>query len=117
MQRTLESIKDVIDKIAYKDWKIHLDVSGSVPWIQVQFLERNITTGQPEIQKGRKWMLSFHCCDNEIVRTAYKAIKTVIEHEIDENFKFHSIAIFNPHLNYSQLANSISFLVNEDIRK
>ena len=37
--------------------------------------------------------------DSEIVRTAYKAVKTAVLHEMDELFLFDGEMIYSPHTN------------------
>jgi hypothetical protein len=52
---------------------------------------------------GRKWMLSLHMTDGEIVQTALAAVLAWFEHEAREAFKFRGKAIFNPHLSLGAL--------------
>lgn len=47
---------------------------------------------------GRKWMLSKHMTDGEVVQTAMAAVLAWYEHEAREAFTFMGKAIFNPHL-------------------
>ena len=52
---------------------------------------------------GRKWRLSPHMTDSEIVGTALKAVLTAEEHEARENFLYRGRPIFGPHLDVDQL--------------
>jgi hypothetical protein len=52
---------------------------------------------------GRKWMLSLHMTDGEVVQTAMAAVLAWHEHEARESFKFRGKAIFNPHLSLDAL--------------
>lgn len=54
-------------------------------------------TGQPLPWRGRKWRLSIHMTDGEIVQTAFLAIMTALEHEARESFKFLGVAVMEPH--------------------
>lgn len=56
---------------------------------------------------GRKWRLSPHMTDMEVVQTALKAILTAQEHEAREQFKVDGVAVCGPHLD---LASLIGFL-------
>jgi hypothetical protein len=60
-------------------------------------------TGEPMAWKGRKWLLSEHMTDGEIVQTAFLATLTAIEHEIRETFTFRGAAIFDPHYDIQKL--------------
>ena len=50
-----------------------------------------------EIQTGRKWYISKHTTESEVVLTALKALITFEEHEIREKFLYQGHAIFHPH--------------------
>lgn len=60
-------------------------------------------TGVPMAWKGRKWLLSEHMTDGEIVQTAFLATLTAIEHEIRETFTYCGAAIFDPHYDIHKL--------------
>lgn len=116
--KTLEEIKRIVHAITYKDWIFKVADTNGVPWFQALFNEPDVHTGKMSLQKSAKQILSYHMCDNEIIRVVYKTVKRAIEHEIDENFKYASVAIFNPHMNYTQLALAITEgRIGEDNRK
>lgn len=52
---------------------------------------------------GRKWMLSLHMTDAEVIQTAMAAVLAWYEHEAREALKFRGKAIFNPHLSLEAL--------------
>lgn len=64
---------------------------GDGAFLQVVFL------ADGEEQRGRKWYVSPHAGDNEIVQTALMAILAADEHEVRERFKWKGRAIFAPH--------------------
>lgn len=100
VRQTYDSIKAIVDEIEYNDWDIVLEkdkVSGDRPYLQIQFMDIDHFTGEPAKQLCRKWYLSYHMTDSEVVRTAYKAVKTALEHERDETFKYKGVPLFNPH--------------------
>lgn len=51
---------------------------------------------------GRKWLISKHMTESEIVQTVFKAVLTWVEHETRENFKYKDTIVFNPHLDVKQ---------------
>jgi len=53
--------------------------------------------------KGRKWYLSSHMTEDEVIKTAYAAFQACINHEIMEGFKVDNIILFNPHVSYKEL--------------
>jgi hypothetical protein len=52
---------------------------------------------------GRKWFISPHMCQNEVIRTAYKAIECAVAHEMNENFLYRDVAIMTPHMDYDEI--------------
>jgi hypothetical protein len=100
IEHTFEHIQKLVSKCKFKDWTIALErdkKGGERPYIQIQFDEVDRFTGKPERQMCRKWYLSFHMTDSEVIRTVHKAIRAAMEHEVDEAFEFDGARIFNPH--------------------
>lgn len=54
-------------------------------------------TGERIAWRGRKWRLSRHMTDMEVVNTAFLALVTVYEHELRELFKVDGVAIMDSH--------------------
>ncbi|WP_150526786.1 hypothetical protein [Roseibium sediminis] len=73
-------------------------------YFQVQDTEAicNVT-GEPYPWTGRKWLLSEHMTEGEIVQTVFKAVLTAIEHEAREAFLYKGQAIFDPHYDIEKL--------------
>lgn len=62
-------------------------------WLQIE------DTDLPEeFNRGRKWFLSEHMTESEVVGTAFAAYKAWIEHEIMESFTYRGVKVFNPHV-------------------
>ena len=55
-------------------------------------------TGEEVSWKGRKWLVSEHTKEGELVQTFLKAALTALEHELREGFRYCGRAIFDPHL-------------------
>lgn len=72
-------------------------------FIQVTYKAKCNKTGKLQNWHGRKWYLSEHMTDDEVVKTAFAAFKATVEHEIMEGFKVNGITLFNPHINYLSL--------------
>lgn len=60
-------------------------------------------TGLPLPWTGRKWLLSEHMTDGEVVQTAFLAVKVAMEHELRETFLFKGQPILDPHYNLDHL--------------
>lgn len=53
--------------------------------------------------RGRKWYLSEHMLDDEVVKTAFAAFRAAVEHEVMEGFTVQGIRVFNPHTPFWEL--------------
>lgn len=62
----------------------------------------NVTLA-PLAWKGRKWLLSEHMTDGEIVQTAFLATMTAMEHEARERFTYKGQSVFDPHYDIEKL--------------
>ena len=65
----------------------------------------NPDSGELVTCRGRKWLLSPHMTDTEIVQTAFLAVLKAEEHETRESFLVHGKAIFNTHIKFGLLTN------------
>lgn len=82
-------------------------------YIQVTYTAKCNKTGVSKLWHGSKRYLSDHMTDDEIIKTAYSAFKSVVEHEIMEGFKINGIILFNPHVSYQSLLK----ISNEEISR
>jgi hypothetical protein len=72
-------------------------------YLKVVCMAADRNTGQQELQHGRKWYLSEHMPDDEIIKTAFAAYDRFIDHEAKEGFKIDGKPIFNPHTDFEEL--------------
>jgi hypothetical protein len=113
---TYETLVELVGKCKFKDWNITIDkdkISGNRPYLQVKFIDIDHITGLEEMQHCRKWYLSYNMVESEVVRTAHKAVRTAMEHEVDEAFTYDGTRIFNPHMDLLLLAKAAKHI---DIR-
>ena len=66
-------------------------------YIQPYYVDLCRQTCEEKEWKGRKWYLSKHMTEDEVVKTCYAAFKACVEHEIMEGFQYNSEPVFNPH--------------------
>lgn len=73
-------------------------------WFVQHFYRRvDSVTGLTEFGYGRKWHVSPHATESEIVLTCLKAMLTNAEHEVREKFTYLGEHIFQPHQNVAAL--------------
>lgn len=110
-------ISDALSAIRYKDWSLRVGADASrnyAPFLQWRFNAACVKTGEICEQPGRKWYLSEHMTESELVGTAFKAALTAEEHECREAFTYHGCRVFNPHLSVRVL---MTVCDEEDVRR
>lgn len=80
-----------------------LPIAGAPVYLMVTSQDVCNVTGEPLEWKSRKWLLSRHMTDGEVIQTALKAIMTAEEHEIRERFKYKGQPVFDPHYDIDKL--------------
>lgn len=106
--QTLDSIKQIVSEVSFNEWKFRIGQYGDgTPYVQILFMDKDRISGIEELQRCRKWILSFHMTNSEVVRTCHKAVQAAMLHEVDEAFKYKGSRIFNPHIDLDDLANAI----------
>ncbi|GAB4287163.1 MAG: hypothetical protein Kow0098_03290 [Ignavibacteriaceae bacterium] len=115
--QTLESIRELLKNVEYRDWKFHVEEEivqrphfsrgedHRYFWLQIRFLEKDLTyrTEIIGVQHGRKWLISAHATDSEIIQTALMAVIAAEEHEARERFRYKGQSIFSPHYDAEDL--------------
>lgn len=104
-----EEIEKLLASINYdkKGWKMRLIEKQDGFLLQWTFMERDLTNPDSQIEEeqfARKWYISPYMTDSEIVRTAYLAVQQAEMHEVAERFTYCGSRIFDPHMNYTELA-------------
>lgn len=101
--KDLEHIMSILGRVTYKTWYMHVGVDGNRPYMQWQFNGPCSKTGEVQLHMCRKWFLSPHMTDGELVQTAFSAALQAEEHECREFFKYGGHVIMNPHLSLEAL--------------
>ncbi len=72
-------------------------------YLQIRYDAPCTKTGEMAEFRGRKWYLSEHMTDDEIVKTAWLAFETAVRHELLEGFRMANVPVFNPHTPFDKL--------------
>jgi hypothetical protein len=102
-----DHFQDVLYRVAYKGWQFRVGGEPGRLWLQVAFsAPDNDTDDRAWLtqQHGRKWLLSEHMTDSEVVQTAFKAVLAAEEHEARETFLVDGVAVLGPHFDLFKLA-------------
>ncbi len=99
-----ERFARVLARVSYAPWQINLGHDGPRAYLQVADAKgRCNITGEPAPWTGRKWFLSPHMTDTEIVKTALNAVLAAVTHEALETFRYDGVTIFDPHISVDDL--------------
>lgn len=103
MKNQLE-IVNILTQVEFKDHWFYLQSKGDGYLLQLRYLEGDVDTGKLEEQHARKWYISSHADESEIVRTALAACLRSAEHRVREHFTYKGVRVFDPHVSIDALA-------------
>jgi hypothetical protein len=107
-RQSIGELESILKRVQYKDWTFYLERRGTSDdydvTLQVQFMAPdNENGGDPTLQKGRKWFLSRFSCATEVIQTAWAAVSRAELHEIQEQFLYRGVSIWNNHVDVDAL--------------
>lgn len=86
-KKTIDEVQAVVNRVHYeKDYRV--GIMGGGYYIQIEYDEPDIITGELEVQRGRKWYISPHATESEIVQTMLRAALDSAEHQVREHFGY-----------------------------
>lgn len=101
---TLHRFRSLLDRVEFRPFSFKVAREGTACFLRVEYHGgRCNVTGEALSWKGRKWRLSTHMTDGEVVQTAFLAVMTALEHETRECFKFDGVSVFDPHYDIHKL--------------
>jgi hypothetical protein len=89
--------------VKFPGYTFCVHVHDSKAYLQAEFHSPCTQTGQLILQKTRKWQLSEHMTESELIQTAFKCMLTAIEHEAREQFKYKGRPVYGPHFDVTAL--------------
>lgn len=94
---TIDHVRDIVARIEFLDRKFEVMPKGDGFLLQLSYTEPDIHTGAPALQKARKWYISSHATETEIVETAYAACVRSMQHVVSEHFLYRRRRVYSPH--------------------
>ena len=106
---------NLVNAISYKDWVFYIGAFGEYSfYLQLKWKdEDHDNPGEVVSLGGRKWYLSPHMTDSEVILTAWAAVEMAELHEARELFLFEGERVLNPHIDVRELQNICR---KEDVR-
>lgn len=108
MSAAIARLTLALQQVKYPGYTFHIqnDVAeayGNTFFLRASFMPEDVKTKRVERQFTRKWLLSEHMTNSELVQTALKCVLTSIEHEARENFTYMGAPVFGPHFDVDDL--------------
>jgi len=109
LEKAQELCKSInLSCLGNSSFKIRVEKDNKQPeegrvFIQVIYDAPCIKTNEWKPWHGRKFYLSEHMTQDEVVKTVYLAFRLAVEHEVMEGFRINGTALFNPHVDFLEL--------------
>jgi len=98
---------EVLQNIKFPGYTFQISGSFNDPmeatYLQAQFYAPDCKTQQLHKLRTRKWLLSQHMTDSELVQTAFKLVLASIEHEARERFTYLGQPVLGPHFDIKDM--------------
>lgn len=94
---------DVLSRITFPGFTFIVQEYAHRPTLQIECKGTCNISGADLTWTSRKWLLSWHMTDGEVVQTAFKAVMTALEHEAREQFTYRGVTVFDPHYDIEKL--------------
>lgn len=100
----MNRFEQIVAQVSFPPWQLIVGNDGPRSHVQVRD-DSGVcnVTGVALPWGGRKWLLSDHMTETEIVKTCLKAVLSAVEHETLENFRYQGVTIFDPHIRVEDL--------------
>ena len=98
-----KNFTEVVGRITFPNFTFIVHENAFRPTLQLKCTGTCNISGADITWSSRKWALSWHMTDGEVVQTAFKAVLTALEHEAREQFTYRGVSIFDPHYDIEKL--------------
>jgi len=92
-----------LQDVKFRDYEFMAEHTGTRMYLQGQYYEPDILTGEVRLQKTRKWLLSEHMTKSEFIQTVFKCALTSMEHRTREHFLYKGERVYSPHYDVDAL--------------
>jgi hypothetical protein len=96
-KKGMEEVQSIIAGVKFMDRTFRVEPLGQGYFLQVQYMEEDVETGEVALQQARKWYISPYSTETEIVETAFKACRVSMDHVLKEHFLYLGRRVYSPH--------------------
>lgn len=97
VKKTKAEVEAIVSNISFMDRQFRVLEKGDGFLLQLQYVEANVETGEPMLQRARKWYISQWATETEIVDTAFAACRRSMDHVMKEHFLYKGLRVYSPH--------------------
>jgi hypothetical protein len=98
MTWTLSTLQAFVQRIHFEGYGFRVLEKGDGFLLQGEYTEDDVETRNPELQRTRKWYISPHMTQTEVVDTCFALCERSMRHRCREHFTFDGLRIFSPHI-------------------
>jgi hypothetical protein len=96
-------VTELLQNVRFPGYVFLVDEGHGGTFLQGTYYDADVHTGFIARQTTRKWPMSPHMTDSEVVQTAFKCVLTSREHDTRERFTYKWQRIFSPHFDVEDL--------------
>lgn len=90
--KTVEQVREIVGWCHAPDSKqFRVGEKAGDFYLQIEYYEPDIRTGEAALQRGRKWNISRFATKSEIVQTCFAACMASAEHQTREHFLYEGL--------------------------
>lgn len=121
-KKTEADVLEIVGRVRFEK-QFRVGHMGDGFFVQIEYDEADVITGDAATQRGRKWYISPYATDSEIVQTMLRAAIDSAEHQVREHFFYKAPggdkarAIFGPHFSSDALYSICGKRANYDARE
>ncbi len=97
MAKSRDEIQAVVDAVHAEGRTFRLLEKGDGYLLQCTYLERDVESNVVRDQHSRKWYVSKHMTETEIVETAWACYQRSVIHQAAEHFTYRGRRVYSPH--------------------
>jgi hypothetical protein len=84
---TIDGVREIVARVRYEK-RYRVGAMGDGFYVQIEYEEPDIRSGDLEVQRGRKWYVSAYATESEIIQTMLTAALASAEHQVREHFAY-----------------------------
>ena len=94
---TKATLEDIVARVSFMDRRFRVLEKGDGFLLQLEYEEACVETGELRTQRARKWYVSPHATETEVVETLFAACQRSMLHVTAEHFTYQGRRVFSPH--------------------